>query len=80
MPELTKWIIKKWPEEIHTIVQIGRYLKPVQDINTMLHWKNFSNDVLVPDGGQRMEDIRMPIDEFKKELLEKIFKAEVPNH
>ncbi len=75
MSELTKWIIHSWPQEIPTVMEIEQYIKPMREISKILCWKNFTNDVLIPDGGHRVEDIRMPIDEFKKTLLQKIFKA-----
>ena len=75
MAELTKWIIQSWPQEIPIVRQIEQYLKPIGEISKILCRKNFNNDVLIPDGGRRIEDARMPKDEFKKALLQKIFKA-----
>ena len=81
MAELTRRIIQEWPQPRESRLgwlakQIGQYLKPIQEINDMLNWKYFTNNVCIPDGGVREIDSRMPVDEFKKALLQKIFNAD----
>ena len=76
MAELTKWMIQNWPQEIPIASQIEKYLKPIEEITKILRPKNLESDVRILDGGCREIDERMPIDEFKKALLQKIFKAD----